>query len=645
MSVFHDILRTYWGYEEFRPLQLDIIESIASGRDTLGLMPTGGGKSLTFQVPALARPGICVVVTPLVALMKDQVEHLRAMGIKATYIYSGLSLSDIVLQFDNCLYGQYKFLYVSPERLSTPLFKERILSLPVNYLVVDEAHCISQWGYDFRPSYLNIADIRLLLPGVPVLAVTATATPEVAADIQERLHFPEPNVFRMSFERKNLAYVVRQTDDKEKMLLKMLAAVPGTALVYVRMRAATREISDRLRQAGISSDYFHAGLTDDAKNLKQRAWQEGKIRVMVSTNAFGMGIDKSDVRLVVHWDLPDSPEAYFQEAGRAGRDGKKAYAVLLFRKDDAVRLKKRIPDAFPQKAYVRKVYDSLCYYLELEPGAGEGLVTAFDIIDFSKRFHLNEVQAFSALKIIQQTGFLELSDEQEGASKVMVTTDRDELYRIQLDRADDALMQTLLRSCAGLFADAVHVQEERLAAVLGTSREEVYNGLLRLSRQGIIDYIPRRKSPLLKIVRGRVDSRELPLTDEVYDERRRRYEERIRAMIDYAAGNGVCRSRFLLNYFGEQTRCSCGICDVCLSRQATGLRKWQTDEIREAAIRLIKEKGPLGVEKLVDALSDETQLTEVKGRYSPEDVVNVLRQLCADHVLRQENFRFSLEGG
>ncbi len=650
-SHFHDILKRYWGYEDFRPLQLEIIESIASGRDTLGLMPTGGGKSLTFQVPALASDGICLVVTPLVALMKDQVSRLRQMGIKAACIHSGMPQNEIVLTLDNCLYGNYKFLYVSPERLSTQLFLERILSLQVSMLVVDEAHCISQWGYDFRPSYLNIADIRLLLPDVPVLALTATATPEVVADIQERLRFPEPNALSMSFERQNLSYVVRNTDDKEKTLLSILSSVPGTALVYVRMRATTKEISDNLRKLGISADYYHAGLTEDVKNQKQQQWQEGKTRVIVSTNAFGMGIDKADVRVVVHWDLPDSPEAYFQEAGRAGRDRKKAYAVLLYQKADAVRLKKRISDTFPEKKYIRKVYDCLCYYYELEIGTGAGAVYPFDSIEFSRRFHLNEVQVFSALKLLQQAGYIEYEEPSEGTSKVMMAIDRDELYNISLDEDDEELLGILLRSYTGLFADAVHIEEERLAERVGKSRDEVYQGLLRLSRQGIIDYIPRKKSPLVKIVMDRVEGKDIPLTQVVYEDRRRRYEERIQAMIEYAADDSVCRSKRLMHYFGQQNARNCGICDVCLKKNEQGIRTWETDEITDAVKVLLSDGKSLPLETLVDSLVNEEVGVQkpctiggntLRGHYSADKVITILRFLCSKGVLKQENFRYLL---
>ncbi len=630
MSVFHEILQQYWGYSSFRPLQLDIIESVASGKDTLGLMPTGGGKSLTFQVPALAKEGICIVVTPLVALMKDQVDRLCSMRIRAVCIHSGLSQDDIVTVLDNCLYGHYKFLYVSPERLSTPLFLQRILSLPVNYLVVDEAHCISQWGYDFRPSYLKIAEIRQMLPEVPVLAVTATATPEVVDDIQQRLHFSAPNVFRMSFERKNLAYVVRQTEDKEKMLVKMLESVPGTAIIYVRMRSKTKEISEMLHKYGISSDFYHAGLSEEVKNARQQAWQKDQCRVIVSTNAFGMGIDKPDVRLVVHYDLPDSPEAYFQEAGRAGRDGKKAYAVLLFQKADGTRLKKRISDTFPDKEYIRHIYDCLCYYYELAPGEGEGQTFLLDQDDFSHTYHLNSIQVFNALKILQQAGYLELNEDEDGSSRVCLTMSRDALYDLEMDDSEEVLLQVLLRSYSGLFSDPVRIQEEVVAKRLGVSMEAVYQGLKRLDHLGVLDYIPRRKTPYVRFVSGRLMGKELHLSDEVYKERKRRYMERIEAMVSYASDDAVCRSKRLMHYFGQNKARNCGQCDVCLRKNERGLRHFEVENIREAVTQRLS-LGPESLENLIDGLP-----------YEPSKSIETLRYLCETAYLRQENFKYRL---
>jgi len=437
MQIYLDILKKYWGYDEFRALQADIISSIASGKDTLGLMPTGGGKSLTFQVPTMAMEGVCIVVTPLIALMKDQVENLKKRGISAAAIFSGMSQNDIMLTLDNTVFEVYKFLYVSPERLATPLFIEKIKQAKVCMIAVDESHCISQWGYDFRPSYLRIADIRDILPAVPVLALTATATPEVVVDIQQQLHFKTPNLFQKSFHRSNLVYVVRTVEDKDKHLLKILNNVPGTSVVYVRNRKRTKEIADFLNLNNISAENFHAGLKNETKDAKQSRWKNGETRVIVSTNAFGMGIDKAEVRTVVHMDLPDSVEAYFQEAGRAGRDEKKAYAVMLYNNSDAVKMRKRVSDSFPGKEMVLKIYEALGNYLEIGVGSGLDKVFAFDIADFCTKFKLPILITFNCLKILQQAGYIELTDEQDSSSRVLFVVHKDDLYKAKLTTEQD----------------------------------------------------------------------------------------------------------------------------------------------------------------------------------------------------------------
>ena len=444
------ILKQYWGYDSFRGIQEDIIRSIGEGHDTLGLMPTGGGKSITFQVPALAMDGLCLVVTPLIALMKDQVQHLRQRGIKALAIYAGMNREEIVTTLENCIFGNYKFLYISPERLDTELFRTKLRRMKVSMITVDESHCISQWGYDFRPAYLKIAEIRDLLPGVPVLALTATATPEVVKDIQTQLHFSKGNVFRMSFERQNLAYVVRRTENKADELLHILNRQPGSAIVYVRNRRRTKEIASLLQEAGIQADFYHAGLDDATRDIRQQRWQRGESRVIVATNAFGMGIDKPDVRLVIHMDLPDSIEAYFQEAGRAGRDGEKAYAVILYAKSDRTTLLKRIPDNFPQKDYIKDVYEHLQYYYQMAMGDGQGCVKEFDIEDFCRKFKYFPVPVDSALRILTRAGYLEYTDEQDNASRLLFTLRRDELYKLkEMGDELDLLIQTVLRSYTG----------------------------------------------------------------------------------------------------------------------------------------------------------------------------------------------------
>lgn len=496
MADYLKILKQYWGYDHFRGIQEDIIRSVGEGKDTLGLMPTGGGKSITFQVPALAQEGLCLVITPLIALMKDQVRNLRERGIKATAVYSGMTREEILIALENCIFGNYKFLYISPERLGTEIFQIKLRSMHVSLITVDESHCISQWGYDFRPAYLKIADIRQLLPGVPVIALTATATPEVVKDIQERLQFRQENVFRMSFERKNLAYIVRHTEDKEGEMLHILQRVNGSSIVYTRNRKKTKEIAQLLNRNHITATFYHAGLSDETKDLRQKAWLKGEYRVMVATNAFGMGIDKPDVRLVIHADVPDSPEAYFQEAGRAGRDGMKAYAVLLFCPRDKITLKQRISDTFPEKDYIRKVYEDINFYYQMAMGDGLGCTFAFNLDEFCHNFKHFPVQTDSALKILTRAGYLEYTDEQDNASRIMFTLTKEELYRIHEQNADtEKLIRILLRTYTGLFTDYAYINEELLAKRSGLSRPQIYETLLFLTRQHILHYIPGKKLP------------------------------------------------------------------------------------------------------------------------------------------------------
>ena len=563
------LLKQYWGYDSFRGIQEEIINSISENKDTLGLMPTGGGKSITFQVPALAKDGLCLVITPLIALMKDQVQNLRKRGIKALSIYSGMSRQDIITTLENCIFGNYKFLYISPARWDTEIFRTKLRKMKVSMITVDESHCISQWGYDFRPAYLKIAEIRELLPDVPVLALTATATPEVVKDIQARLHFRRENVFRMSFERSNLAYIVRKTDNKTGELLHILRSMPGSAIVYVRNRRRTKEITELLNNEDITADFYHAGLDDATKDIRQHRWQSGGSRVMVATNAFGMGIDKPDVRIVIHMDLPDSIEAYFQEAGRAGRDGQKAYAVILYAKADKTTLHKRIPDTFPEKEYIKDVYEHLQYYYQMAMGDGLDCVREFNIEDFCRKFKYFPVPVDSTLKILTQAGYLEYTGEQDNTSRLLFTIQRDELYRLREMGDDmDKLIQTVLRSYTGVFTDYTYINEDSLAIRTGLTRRQIYEQLVHLAKLRIVSYIPRKKTPYIIYTRERIEAQLIHISPEIYEERKARYETRINAMLEYVTNDTLCRSRMLLDYFGEKNEHNCGQCDTCI-----GLRK------------------------------------------------------------------------
>ena len=586
---YHEILKQYWGYDDFRGIQEDIIQSIGAGKDTLGLMPTGGGKSITFQVPAMAKEGLCIVITPLIALMKDQVRNLRERGIKAIAIYSGMSRQEIIIALENCIFGNFKFLYISPERLNTEIFLAKLRSIKVNMITIDESHCISQWGYDFRPAYLNIAEIRKHLPGIPVLALTATATPEVVVDIQKRLEFKEENVFRMSFERKNLAYIVRPTDNKHAELIHILNRISGSAIVYVRSRRRAKEITEFLQNEGISANFYHAGLDNAVKDMRQKQWQQDECRVMVATNAFGMGIDKPDVRVVIHIDLPDSPEAYFQEAGRAGRDGNKAYAVILYSQADKTTLHKRIPDTFPDKEYILKVYEHLQYYYQMAMGDGMGCIKVFNLEEFCRTFKHFPVQAHSALKLLTQAGYIEYTDEQDNASRILFLLKRDELYRLREESKEiEMLLQVVLRSYTGLFTEYTYISEEALSLRTGLTRQQIYNILIALSKRRIIDYIPQRKTPYIIYTRERMDIERLVIPKSVYEERKERYVTRIEAMIEYATSSDNCRSRMLLRYFGEKNEHNCEQCDTCIEKKRKiSLDTTSFDSIKQQIIELL----------------------------------------------------------
>lgn len=577
------ILRQYWGYADFRGIQKDIIESIFAGRDTLGLMPTGGGKSITFQVPALALDGVCIVITPLIALMKDQVDHLQKLGIKAASIYSGMTRPEIIKVLENAIFGGVKILYVSPERLSSELFLAKLKHMKVSFITVDEAHCISQWGYDFRPSYLHISDIRKQKPDVAILALTATATPEVIDDIQSRLGFKERNVFRMSFERKNLTYVVRLTSDKDQQLIHILNSVKGCAIVYVRSRKRTKEIAQMLKDNHIEATYYHAGLEHYTKDLRQKEWQNDETRVMVATNAFGMGIDKPNVRIVVHIDCPDSIEAYFQEAGRAGRDGKRAYAVLLYNEGDSRKLHKRITDNFPEKEYIRKVYESLAYFYQIGVGSGIGHTFAFDLGKFCHNFGLSMILVDSSLRILERAGYIVYENDPKSSAKLMFLLSRNQLYILEnLTTNEDKIITTLLRLYGGLFNDYTYIDEGLIAQKSGLTPEQVYLILKNLSMKRILHFIPQRKMPYISYTKSRDDGERIIISNNVYEDRKLEFEKRIGAIIGYAQNDSVCRSRQLLRYFGETNSNDCGLCDVCLEHN--------TDQASEDRISLPKQR-------------------------------------------------------
>lgn len=623
-DLFHKILEQYWGYTSFRPLQEEIIHSVWEGRDTLGLMPTGGGKSLTFQVPTMAMKGICLVVTPLIALMKDQVDNLRTRGIKAEAVYSGMSLDEILTTLENCIFGDYKFLYVSPERLSSELFIAKLQAMDVCLLVVDESHCISQWGYDFRPSYLKIAEVRRLLPEVPILALTATATKEVADDIQDKLLFKEKNLFRTSFARKNLTYVVRNAENKAGELLHILQTVPGTAIVYVRSRQKTGEVAVWLRKMGVSADFFHAGLSYEEKVRRQNAWKSGERRVMVATNAFGMGIDKPDVRLVAHLDLPNSPEEYFQEAGRAGRDGKRAYAIILYTKADIAKLKKRISDAFPPRKFIQDVYDALGNYYQVAVGSGCNAVFDFDLQEFCIPYKLSFLQTHHALKLLELAGYIEYTEEIEMRSRIRFLIYRDEIYSLKMENEMDQLVHAILRNYTGVFSDEVYIDESFLAAKTGMTRREVCELLIALSRARYIRYVPQKKTPLVQFTVSREDPRFVIIPRAVYEDRKKRMEIRIGAMIHYVEGKEVCRGRMLLEYFGENDADDCGHCDVCLAKNDTGLTTYHFRKIREQITDFMRNLEKVELAELVDSIAG----SEMDGK--KDKVVAVLRYM-ADH--------------
>ena len=590
-------------------------------------MPTGGGKSITFQVPALCSEGTCIVITPLIALMKDQVQHLRHHGIRAAAIYSGLSREEIITTLENCIFGGITILYVSPERLSSELFRTKLRHMKVSFITVDEAHCISQWGYDFRPSYLQIADIRKDLPGIPVLALTATATPQVVQDIQEKLSGISEvsgiscfNVFKMSFERKNLAYVVRQATDKREQLIHILESVKGCAIVYARSRRRTKEVAELLCGAGISATFYHAGLDTSVKDQRQRDWQEDKVRVMVATNAFGMGIDKPDVRLVIHIDCPDSLEAYFQEAGRAGRDGRKAYAVLLYNDADHRKLDKRISDTFPEKDYIRKVYEHLAFFYQVGEGSGYHATFEFNIDKFCHAFRHFPIQVDSALKILNRAGYIEYTEEQDNQARLMFTISRNELYKLEnCSPNEEKVITALLRNYGGLFVDYNFIDEGFIASQCGLQPQQLYMILKNLSAKHILHFIPQKKTPYVRYLQRRENTAHVQLPPVVYETRKEQFRERIQAMIAYATNDHICRSRQLLRYFGEEDSHDCRQCDVCLSHPHDQVSEPINTAEAHAILELLADGKP-------------HHITELRDIQLPTEPLNV----ALEYLLREE---------
>lgn len=625
------ILQQYWGYKDFRGIQREIIESIGQQRDTLGLMPTGGGKSITFQVPALAQPGICLVITPLIALMKDQVQHLKDKGITAAAIFSGMTRREILKTLDNCIFGDIKLLYISPERIGSELFLMKLRRMNVSFITVDEAHCISQWGYDFRPAYLNIADIRKEKPAAPLLALTATATPEVVEDIQQQLGFKEKNVFQMSFERSNLTYVVRTAQDKNQEILHILQSLPGCAIIYVRSRKRTKEVATLLNACDIPTTYYHAGLEHSVKDERQRAWQTDQTRVMVATNAFGMGIDKPDVRVVIHIDCPDSLEAYFQEAGRAGRDGQRSYAVLLYNTSDKHKLNKRIEDNFPEKDYIKDVYQHLAYYFEIGLGSGSGHTFTFDIGKFCAVFHYFPIPVNSALLILSRAGYIEYDTDPDSNARVMFLLDRNELYKLnQVSPLQEKVITSLLRTYGGLFTDYVYIDEALLAQQTGITREHLYLILKGLTQRRILHFIPQRKMPFITYAKDREAIENMVIPKAVYEERKEQFSKRIKSVIHYAENNEVCRSKQLLRYFGDVQAKDCLRCDVCLDQGLQRNSTITTNEIKQTILHGLEDK-------------ERHHITELDKLAFPEKLLDqVLEQLVAEEIIVMEGSYFYL---
>lgn len=626
MDKYQDILKQYWGYEDFRGIQREIIESIGAGRDTLGLMPTGGGKSITFQVPALSMPGVCIVITPLISLMKDQVDNLRRRGILAHAIYSGLGHNEIVTILDNCIYGDIKFLYVSPERLGSQFFQTKLQNIRVSFITVDEAHCISQWGYDFRPAYLHISDIRRMLPGKAILALTATATPEVVDDIQKQLAFEDGRVFRMSFRRKNISYIVRPTMDVMAEIVHILNSVPGSAIIYTMSRMRTKQIAKELTECGIDADFYHAGLDIAVKSKRQHDWQEDKTRVIVATNAFGMGIDKPDVRLVIHADVPSSIEAYFQEAGRAGRDGKRSYAVLLTTRYTASILKNRVRQSFPPKDYIRDVYDHIAYYYEIGVGMGKDHSFLFPLQHFCQTYKYSFMEADASLKILTNAGYINYNTDPDNHTRVHFRVSRDTLYTIrELTKEEDDLICNMLRVYSGMFSEYVWIDERLLARMQNITPERIYMLLSELRRKSIIEFVPPRTEPKITYLIDRVDGKDVILYPNIYDSLLKVMDNHVTAMIDYINNTDVCRQTQLVQYFGEKTYEDCGCCEVCIERRRNNnnVRAKATEkDMRQAILTLLADKQKHDAKEIMNMPYPKEKLASLLSEMLEEETIS-----------------------
>lgn len=621
MSTPEEILRKYWGYDSFREKQLDIINSVLAGNDTLGLLPTGGGKSITFQVPALLLPGLTIVVTPLISLMKDQVDNLRALDIPAAAIHSGLTRAEQKLAFDRCRLGKIKILYLSPEKLQGKAFLDRLTEIDVSLIVVDEAHCISQWGYDFRPSYLKIANLRNIYPEAPILALTASATPEVTADIMAQLRFRTQNLFSKSFNRPNISYIVRMTDSKSQMLLRVLKSTSGCAIVYVRSRRRTKEVAEFLQQSGISAEFYHAGLSAEIKNDKQNRWKNDQVRVMVATNAFGMGIDKPDVRTVVHIDPTSSLEEYYQEAGRAGRDGKPSYAVFITSPGvDKATLTRRLNESFPEKDVIRRVYELVCNFLSIAVGSGYNMLYEFNFALFCERFKLRPPVVRNSLALLTRAGHLEFVEEITTQSRVMVIMNKRELYDLKLDSVTDSVFQLILRTYTGLFADYVYISEDLIASRLRLTGAQVYDALLALQRQHAIHYVPRKTTPYILMTSSRQLPKHLTFPPAIYEQMQQRMKHRVDAMRRFVFDDNKCRVNTMLEYFGETPTQVCGTCDVCRDRRKQSVVSEK--QLTETIMYLLSH----GTKPTIDYIARQASV-------SPDRVIKILRPLLDEGVI------------